>query len=237
MVVLFLCSLSLRKEKKNYVSMADQIPNTKIFSSHCDPKWWLDPESMSPICDSTELFESESCSDNQEHQCDKFEGPAIRNWYVEDLLDQIYSLQKLSNQSVKSYFSEAKSLVFALNCAGESIAEVELIECLVNGLDNSLNGIFQYYYLMHPSLSFDLLYNALLNQEQLLKLVPCISPVHPIANDPLPLQGQDENEIECFIEKTGFNQSVELEDDLAKVFSSKCTSKPDAFFATQRKCW
>lgn len=122
----------------------------------------------------------------------------------------------------KSYFLEAKSLVYTFNCAGESIAEVEVIECLVNGLVNSLNGFFQYYYLMHSWLSFDLLYNSLLNQEQLLKLVSCISFAHLIANNPCPplqLQGQDENEIECFIEKAVFNQSVQLaEDDLTKVF-------------------
>lgn len=112
LVVLFLCSLSLRKEKKNYVSMTDQIPNTKICSSHYGPKWWLNPESVSPICDSTELFELESYSDNQEHQFDKFKGLAICNWYVEDLLDQIYSIQKPPNHSVKKAISWRQNLLY-----------------------------------------------------------------------------------------------------------------------------
>lgn len=79
----------------------------------------------------------------------------------------MYSLQKLPSQSVKNYISEAKSLAYALTRAGEPIDEIELIDCIIDGLDDSLSDFCKYYYEINPSLSLDFLSHMLLDHEKL----------------------------------------------------------------------
>lgn len=102
-------------------------PSLDFHSSPYDPKWWLDPPSYSPIfllddfsdesqdkyCNFSQQFPTsqDTCefsptSDSTNDACDF----SKTTWYVDDLSDLLYSLQKLTSQSVKNYIFEAKSL-------------------------------------------------------------------------------------------------------------------------------
>lgn len=96
-----------------------------------------------------------------------FEEAPISNWYVENLVYQLYSLQKLPKQTVKNFIGKAKSLTFALSRVGHPIGDNDLMCCIADGIDQSLHDFFQYYYQMERSLSFDFLFTLLCNHEQI----------------------------------------------------------------------
>lgn len=174
-------------------------PYSDFHSSPYDPKWWLDPpsydcsnESQDNFCDLSPQFPTSQVDDDSASTNDACE--FSQNWYVDDLLDQVYSLQKLPSQSVKNYISEAKSLAYALTRAGEPIDEIELIDCIIDGLDDSLSDFCKYYYEINPSLSLDLLSHMLLDHEKL-QDIPSLSPRCDISHAHSPPTGYSDEHL------------------------------------------
>lgn len=95
---------------------------------------------------------------------------------------------------MKNYISEAKSLAYALTRAGESIDEIELIDCIIDGLDDSLSDFCKYYYEINPSLSLDLLSHMLLDHEKL-QDIPSLSPRCDISHAHSPPTGYSDEHL------------------------------------------
>lgn len=156
-------------------------PPPEFYSSLYDPKWWLNPQqNVDAICNPNESIRLENISNDIVTDTPDSGSFFRSNWYVEDLLDQLYSLRKVPTQSINNYLSEAKSLAYALNLVGEPIPETELIDCLVDGLDDSFSGFIQNYYELNPLLSLDLFSSFLHSYEKLQEPLSSMLPNHPL---------------------------------------------------------